>query len=146
MCPEPKAPERIVLGRVIGTSNDEVGFNQGQLRLNGHGLPTERSCDAFDVNHPKTSDPFHQGCSVEDLEGKLYQRGNAIAGLPPPSPPSVTTVDPGRYFLVSDNRQFPFDSRDYGTVESLTCKETVVFRLWGKSGYFDQQGRFEVVH
>jgi hypothetical protein len=48
--------------------------------------------------------------------------------------------------LVSDNRLFPFDSRDYGPVERSTCAETVLFRLVGRDGFFDVGRRFTYIH
>ena len=144
-CPEPKAPERVVVGRVLATANDQIEFEKGQVKLNAKSLPTEQSCSPFEVVHPRTGSPVQQSCSVEDLNGALHFRGNLVAELPAPPSHRVTTIVPGQYFLVSDNRQFSFDSRDYGAVDAATCNETVVFRLWSKNGYFDQNGRFELV-
>lgn len=144
-CPEPKAPERIVVARVLATGNDQIEFNKGLLKINGQSLRTERGCPEFEVSHPKTGDPVRQSCGVEDLGGTLYLRGNFVPELPTVPSMKTTTVVPGEYFLVSDNRQFPFDSRDYGTVEAASCTETVIYRLWGKGGYFDQSRRFELV-
>ncbi len=144
-CPEPKAPERIVVARVLATGNDQIEFTKGMLKINGQNLPTERGCPEFEVAHPKTGEPVHQACGVEDLGGTLYLRGNLVSELPAVPSTKTTTVTPGQYFLVSDNRQFPFDSRDYGTVEAASCTETVIYRLWGKGGYFDQSRRFELV-
>lgn len=144
-CPEPRAPERIVLGRVLGTANDDISFERGLIKVNGRSLPTERGCDEFEIAHPKTGEPFRQGCGVEDLGGRLYMRGNLIPELAAVPSMKGKTVEPGQFFLVSDNRQFPFDSRDFGTVEAASCKETVIYRLWGKRGYFDQSRRFDLV-
>jgi hypothetical protein len=47
--------------------------------------------------------------------------------------------------LVSDNRRFPYDSRDYGPVERATCTDTVFFRLIGPGGFFDASRRFQYV-
>jgi signal peptidase I len=55
------------------------------------------------------------------------------------------TVKPGQFFLVSDNRQFPLDSRDFGPVDASTCTETIVFRLWGPGGYFNPNRRFDLI-
>jgi len=46
---------------------------------------------------------------------------------------------------LSDNRQYPYDSRDFGTVERSTCREAVVFRLVSEDGYFDQKNRFTFI-
>jgi signal peptidase I len=145
-CPEPQAPERVVIGRILGALNDEIAFDKGELRLNGRGLPVERGCPEFEVLHPKTNEPIRQSCRVEELEHHgLYSRGGLVAELPAPPSMKSTAITSSQYFLVSDNRQFPLDSRDYGTIESSTCRESIIFRLWGKGGYFQQEGRFEVV-
>jgi signal peptidase I len=144
-CPEPNAPERIVVGRVIGVADDKIEFDKGVLKRNGAELHTERTCPDFEVTHPRTNEIVGQTCRFEDREGRLYMRsGLATVGQPPPSSKSVT-VDKGQWFLVSDNRQFPFDSRDYGTVEAASCKEAVVFRIWGRDGFFNENRRFQVV-
>jgi signal peptidase I len=144
-CPEPNAPERIVIGRVIGAADDKIEFDKGQLKRNGAELPTERTCPEFEVTHPKTNELVSQTCRFEDRDGHLYMRGGLSSEVPPhPSMKSVT-VEKGQWFLVSDNRQFPFDSRDYGTVEAASCKETVVFRIWGRDGFFNESRRFQVV-
>jgi signal peptidase I len=144
-CPEPNAPERVVIGRILGSDNDQLEFEQGSVKLSGHNLRTERGCPQFEVAHPKTGEPVQQDCGVEDLDGRLYLRGNLVRDLPPPPSTGKLNVGTGKSFLVSDNRQFPFDSRDYGPVDASSCKESIVFRLWGKNGYFDQSRRFDVV-
>ena len=54
-------------------------------------------------------------------------------------------VPPGNVFLLSDNRLFPYDSRDYGSVPLDSCKETVFFRLVGIKGYLDGETRFTFI-
>lgn len=146
MCPEPGAKERIVVGRVLATGNDVIEYSSTNgISVNNKNLRRESGCDAFKVNHPKSGQSLDQGCAVEDLDGDLYTRGNLIEGLlaPPKMPP--VTVTPGQFFLISDNRQFPFDSRDYGPVDAASCQETFVFRLWGPDGYFNPNRRFELI-
>jgi hypothetical protein len=46
---------------------------------------------------------------------------------------------------VSDNRQFPWDSREFGAVPRATCTEAVVFRLVSKDGFFDVANRFTLI-
>jgi signal peptidase I len=145
-CPEPNAPERIVVGRVLATGNDKIEFDKGLVRINGQNLRTERGCEGFEVNHPKTGELVPQNCGIEDFDGRLYMRGNLVQELPAIPSMKMTQVAPGEFFLVSDNRQFPFDSRDYGTVAAASCTETAIYRLWGKGGYFDRSRRFELVH
>jgi len=145
ICAEPGAPERIVVGRILGSGNDELEIVGGAVTVNRKGLRRERGCDGFKVVHPKTAQVLEQSCSVEDMDGTLYQRGNAIEGLPAQPALKSVRVQPGQFFLVSDNRQFSFDSRDFGPVDASTCHETIVFRLWGPGGYFDPNRRFELV-
>ena len=60
---------------------------------------------------------------------------SSISGEAPPVPFTLK-VEPNQFFLLSDNRQFPWDSREFGAADSASCKETVVFRLWGVAGFF----------
>jgi signal peptidase I len=145
MCPEPGAPERIVIGRVLGTGNDTIAIEGGQITLNNKSLRREGGCDSFQVLHPKSEQTLTQACSIEDLDGDLFKKGHLIKELNPPPKMVPVTVEPGKFFLVSDNRQFPLDSRDFGTVDAASCTETVIFRLWGAGGYFDPNRRFELV-
>jgi hypothetical protein len=48
-------------------------------------------------------------------------------------------------WLVSDNRLFPYDSRDFGAVPQENCQETVFFRLVGKGGFFDTATRNQYI-
>ena len=64
--------------------------------------------------------------------------------LPQPADAELD-VPPGHVFLVSDNRQFPWDSREFGPVPRDTCRETVLFRLLSKDGFFDVSSRFSVI-
>ncbi len=143
LCPEPGAPTRVVLGRVMGEGNDLVSADQTGLSINGRHVRTERACGTFTVRDPRTAAEYEQTCSMEDVEGRLHPRGNQIPEAGPPAPLKTVKVPPGKFFLLSDNRQFPLDSRDFGVVDAASCKETVVFRLWGAKGYFDGSRRFD---
>jgi type IV secretory pathway protease TraF len=54
-------------------------------------------------------------------------------------------VTEGGVFLLSDNRSFPYESRQYGSVQRETCKETVLFRLVSSRGYGDWNRRFTYI-
>jgi hypothetical protein len=70
-------------------------------------------------------------------------RGNAPENE---SPPDVTmAVGVGQILLLSDNRLFPYDSRDFGLVERETCTERVVFRLTGREGFEDVDTRLTLI-
>lgn len=145
LCAEPGAKERIVVGRILATGNDQLETRGANVSVNTKSLRRERGCDGFKVTHPKTGQVLEQPCSMEELDDRLYLRGDLIEGLRSEPPAKPVEVAPGTFYLISDNRQFPFDSRDFGPVDAATCVETVVFRLWGPGGYFDQNRRFELI-
>ena len=77
------------------------------------------------------------------MNGSVHERGEAeaIADLPN----FEAKVGPGETLLVSDNRRFPYDSRDFGVLDRSTCKETVFFRLIGREGFFHPATRFTYI-
>ena len=52
-----------------------------------------------------------------------------------------TTVGPQMLFLLSDDREFSDDSRDFGTVSRDSCKDRPVFRVVSKGGWSDDVHR-----
>ena len=52
--------------------------------------------------------------------------------------------EPTYYFLI--DRDYHDDSRDFGPVPRASCKGPIVFRVWGKDGFFGDPQRFEVIH
>lgn len=146
ICPEPGAEDRIVIGRIIGEAGDDVEIDGHNVRVNGSKVETETSCNPrqFTVAHPTTGAEVEQFCQMEAVGGKTHMRGT-IAGDTPRTQTSKRKVGEGKVFLVSDNRMFPYDSRQFGSVDRNTCTETIVFRLWSKKGFFDVENRFDFV-
>lgn len=146
ICPEPKAPERVVLGRILGEAGDRVEVNGSAITVNGHLYPTERACSerTVTVKHPTKGELVEQSCDMEDVGGALHPRAST-AGQALVPPAFTANVPEGRVFLISDNRLFPYDSRDYGPVERSTCKEAVLYRLFGQDGFFDVGRRFTYI-
>jgi signal peptidase I len=144
LCPEPKAPDRVVVGRLVGESGDKITITGDKVRVNAHTASEERRCSppTFTTIDPDVGNEVTQSCSVEALGGHLHLRGSTAGHL---APRAVThEVGEGQAYLVSDNRLFPYDSRDYGPVERISCKETVVFRLFPKEGP-QAEGRFTFI-
>jgi len=144
VCPEPDAADRMVIGRIVAENGDRVVVRESSVTLNGEQAATERACDAFEVVDPNTGAEVKQYCDVETLAGISHMRGST-ASLSLPPAPQEREVEAGHVFLLSDNRQYPYDSRDFGTVERSTCREAVVFRLVSLHGYFDQKNRFTFI-
>jgi hypothetical protein len=65
--------------------------------------------------------------------------------IPIPKNQSSVDVSEGEVWLASDNRFLPYDSRDYGSVELESCKETIVFRLVSALGFFDVDKRLTFI-
>ncbi len=147
-CPEPGHPERVVIGRIVGEQGDALEVKGAQLRLNGKTLPTESRCakSPFVEEAPDGSGPVEQLCSLEVVGGGVHMRGEVpSADVTAPQDGSIEAVPEGHVYLISDNRLFPYDSRDYGPVPRASCRETVFFRLVGSGGYFDTSARNQFI-
>ncbi len=143
LCPEPKAGGRLVVARILGEANDHVKV-AGKVHVNGRTFETEGKCEAFTVRDPGTRQETVQRCKQEVVGGRTHMRAEIVPELAQPKEDEVD-VPSGHVYLVSDNRQFPWDSREFGPVERSTCMETVVFRLMSKDGFFDVQNRLIVI-
>jgi signal peptidase I len=147
LCPEPKRTERVVIGRLVGEGNDEIKVSGSTITLNGRRQISIGNCAerTFVESDPETRIEVEQYCDLEELGGGTHQRGNAEPH-PLRAPEVSTKVPPGHVWLVSDNRLYPYDSRDFGAVDRDTCKETVFFRLVGGKGFFDVERRNQFIH
>jgi signal peptidase I len=146
LCPEPKRPDRVVIGRLVGEGRDDLEVNGGDVVVNGRRQIVESGCatKTFTEHDPETRIEVEQRCNVEDING-----GHFRGEIPPSSvrPADVkTTVPDGQVWLVSDNRLYPYDSRDFGPVPRETCRELVFFRLVGAGGFFDTATRNQFIH
>jgi len=135
LCPEPKHPDRVVIGRAVGDPGDKVKVQGSQLFLRGRLQESEGDCveRLFTVEDPETGKEVEQSCTTEVANGMRHSRGNSTKR--PDAPDFDTTVGDGEFVLVSDNREYPYDFRDYGAVDRATCKEMVFFRLFGADGF-----------
>jgi signal peptidase I len=144
LCPEPRAGGRLTIGRIVGAQSDRVTITSDKIAVNGHSFESENGCDPFTVLDPGTGQETKQGCRLETVGSHTHLRGGTVPTLPKPTDVEVN-VPGGQVYLVSDNRQFPWDSREFGPVERSTCVETVVFRLVSKNGFFDVANRLMLI-
>ncbi len=146
MCAEPNKPGRVVIGRIAGTGRDAIEVIGSDIKRNGKRQPIESDCTqrTFLEHDPASGQEVEQSCQMEDLGGKTNMRGELVANLARPAEVK-TKVAIGQVWLVSDNRLFPYDSRDFGPVPSDTCTETVFFRLVGAGGFFDTATRNQYI-
>jgi signal peptidase I len=145
LCPEPKHSDRVVVGRLVGEERNTVRVDGTHVYVNEKIFPTEGSCtnDHFKVKPPQGGSELELSCSMEVASGLTHPRGDA--GATADIPAFEVTLKTGEVAIVSDNRRFPYDSRDYGPVERATCTDTVFFRLIGPGGFFDASRRFQYV-
>jgi len=146
VCPDPEDPGRVVIGRIVGEGGDRVAIDGDHLEINDRSAHTETACSeaVFQVQDPATGSVVEQSCSIEDLGGVGHMRGAGTSDRGAP-PPSTRDVGQGKLFLVSDNRRYPYDSRNYGPLDVASCKESVFFRLVSKKGFFDVKPRLMYV-
>jgi signal peptidase I len=146
LCPEPDYPTRYVVGRIAGEGGDEVRIVNGVPYVNGQKFIVERGCDPgyFEYPHPDDESIVKQQCEWEALATHLHKVGSIGNHTVSPSE-SQTDVEEGRLFLLSDNRLHPYDSRDFGTVDAATCKETIVLRLVSRDGWLDADHRIDYI-
>lgn len=141
-CPHPEEPTRWISGRITGIAGDRVLVDGGFVQVNGRKYRTTEACVE---NHLEVTGlggvKNTLSCSRVEFAGGWHFIAMPLDG----AVSNESTVGAGRYYLVSDNRNDSFDSRDFGTVPAETCTEKIVFRLWGKNGFFDDERRFEYV-
>jgi signal peptidase I len=137
LCPDPEDPSEIVLGRIAAEGGDTLSVqDDGNLETNHVRARTESACKepTFRVDNPRSGEQVELRCDIETLGGVHHKRALVPAGGSRPT--SIDTkVEPGNVFLLSDNRVYPFDSRDFGAVPVQSCSETVVFRLVSRLGF-----------
>jgi signal peptidase I len=145
LCPEPKHPERFVVGRMLGEERNRVKVDGTRVYVNEKLQPSEGNCadDRFKVTPPTGGAEVEVRCSMEVASGIIHPRGEAEATAELPL--YEVELHSGEVALVSDNRRYPYDSRDYGPVERTTCTDTVFFRIIGPGGFFDASRRFQYV-
>lgn len=136
-CRHPTDPNRWVIGRVFGRGGDTVTIQNESVATNGTGYPARHGCPPVLMVHPVTQETVELTCAVEENPAwtfmVLHRPGVAYEG------DFTAKGEPGKMFIVSDNRHMHDDSRDFGQVDESTC-EHIVFRLWGES-YIDSSRR-----
>jgi signal peptidase I len=141
-CPDPQAPGRFVVGRVLGLPGEKVTIVGELVNLDGKRTPSPRACPSVTLTHPASGAEETLTCAEEEISQMTFRSLRAHKRPEPPT--AAVTVDPKRVFLVSDNRHMHVDSRDYGQVDIATCQH-VVFRLWSAIGFGDAEHRFSII-
>jgi signal peptidase I len=145
LCPDPEEPSDVFIGRIAAEGGDTLEVDEmGMLAVNNSRIRSERACESpkFMVENPRSGAEVELRCDVETLGGVHHQR----ALVPPPRTPlkpekMKREIEAGAVYLISDNRFFPFDSRDFGPLPQASCHEAIIFRLVSRLGFSDVKTR-----
>lgn len=145
-CADPETPQAHVIGRIAGFEGDVVEVDADTLYVNDTRYGSQSSCPkgSFTIAHPSSGSEIEMKCDVVAMGGGWHYRGTAQRASPLAK--TRTEVGRGMVYLISDNRAYHDDSRDFGTIPRTSCKERIFFRLWGKRGYGDAEHRFTYIH
>jgi signal peptidase I len=145
-CSDPEVPDRYSVGRIAGVEGDTLELEGHRLLVNGKKYDNYSACPKpkFTVAHPTSGSEVELNCDVVEMGGGWHYRGYS------PKPFFVdktrVTVAEGMVYLLSDNREFHDDSRDFGALPAGSCTERIFFRLWGKEAWGDTKRRFTFIH
>ena len=110
--------------RVIGLPGDRISFRGGRVFVNGEpieGKPTGETFQDEAGNALQVSDVTLGDRRFQTLDDPSV----TLAG-----PPESIVVEPGRYFMLGDNRDHSKDSRFWGTVRLAEIKGPAFILYW----------------
>ncbi|WP_437528400.1 signal peptidase I [Sorangium sp. So ce726] len=144
-CPDPEAPGSYIVGRIAGLPGDTVDVDHNVLLVNGQRYDAETACaePKVTITDPATGNPVQVSCEMVMMGPGLHPR--ATGRRPPLERRHHVEVRPDTVFLLSDNRSYHDDSRDFGLQPRAACNQRIVFRLWGGAGWSDDRRRFTFV-
>lgn len=146
-CVDPEDPQGFVVARIGGRAGDHLELEDYSLRINGRRYDSEGACPerAFTLPNPGEGADIEVSCDRVTMGGGWHYRGHSLK--PRFGVEKVTAdVRDGMLYLVSDDRTWHDDSRDFGQVPIASCTHKVVFRLWGGVGMRADPLRFEFIH
>jgi signal peptidase I len=119
----PDLPREEFVKRVVALPGDTVEVDQGILRVNGEAV------ERVDVESSWTDEAGRSLAQhTESADGRAYTvlDDPLLIGLQQ----RRFTVEPGRYFLMGDNRDHSNDSRNWGTVDLDHMKGPAFVLYW----------------
>jgi signal peptidase I len=120
----PDLPREEFVKRIIGLPGDRIAFRSGRVFVNGEPIEPRALGETF------TDDA---GNALDVSEVTLGERSFRILDDPNvafPSPVDTVTVEPGRYFMLGDNRDHSKDSRFWGSVRLAEIKGPAFILYW----------------
>jgi len=120
----PDFPHEEFVKRVIGLPGDRISFHGGRVFVNGEAIEVKPLGTTFQDDAGNTLD-----VNQVTLGGKSFQILDD-PNVTLPSPTETITVEPGRYFMLGDNRDHSKDSRFWGTVRLAEIKGPAFILYW----------------
>jgi signal peptidase I len=143
-CKDPDDPNGFVVGRVAGMKGDHLDIVGRELSVNGRRYLGEMACKdpKVPVPHPLSGSTVEITCDQVEMAGHPHFRGWSEKV---PSSSYTVDVGEGMVYLLSDDRAYHDDSRDFGQLPADTCSGRMVFRLWGRDGWGDDVHRMTFI-
>ena len=134
-----------MVGRILAEEHGTIELQGSAVQLNGKHLGFDHRCSpaTMSVPHPLTGKPVVLNCEFEQVSRTEFPRLRADNNEG--SPVMHAEVAPGHVYLVSDDRYFHDDSRDFGSLPAASCNERVILRLWSARGWFDADRRLSAI-
>lgn len=125
----PDLPREQFVKRVIGLPGDRIAFRDGEVFVNGERVEALDAGELFEDDY---------GRQLDVREVALGERRFRILDDPAidPPPDAERVVEPGRYFMLGDNRDHSKDSRVWGTVRlaEIVGPAFVLYWSWDFNG------------
>jgi signal peptidase I len=120
----PELPREEYVKRIVGLPGDRVEFREGKVFVNGEAMQVEPLREIFRDGSGRELDVLQ--VSVDSKRYKVLDDPAADFR----APRAVTTVEPGRYLVLGDNRDYSKDSRVWGTVREAEIKGPAFILYW----------------
>jgi signal peptidase I len=115
-------PREDFVKRIIGLPGERIDIVEGVVFVNGEPIEMRREGDRF------TDD---KGRQLDVQQVAIGDRHFSVLDDPDLHPKPVTfEVEPDRYFVLGDNRDWSKDSREWGTVRRAEIKGPAFLLYW----------------
>ncbi len=116
-------PREEFVKRIVGLPGDTIQVRDGVLSINGKLVETRDTGERFRDEAGRELRVLREraGARVHSVLDDPHHRGLEIRSF---------TVEPGRYFVMGDNRDHSNDSRNWGTVREVELRGPAFVLYW----------------